>query len=384
MRVANKMGNVVVISHKFNTQPDDDLVLYLKSKKEKNVMHITHAFSDSPNRISTCIWYKDGNSNKVWKSRDYKGSPEIIIYLKEIIFTLKCILRSKIYWDACVCMDGLCTLYGMLGKVFMRVKKVVYWAIDFVPNSRFKSRAKNFIYKSINMLGYKKADEMWDLSPRMAEAREKFLGIKLEDYKKHKVVPYGVWVERIKRYSYEECEKNTLVFMGHLIEKQGVQLVIKAIPQIVKRNPNFKFKVIGKGRYKDTLKQIVDDLRIDRYVNFMEVEEDTVLEKEIARSCVAIAPYIKSLDTWTYYADPGKVKKYLGCGVPVLLTNVPWNANEIEENKCGRIITEDLNSIVNNVVDLMGCDINQTLRDNTLRYSKSFDYRTIFDSTPIC
>ncbi|NMB91477.1 glycosyltransferase [candidate division WWE3 bacterium] len=372
------MSNVIVISHKSNTQPDDDLVLYLKGKKEKNVMHITHAFSDSPNRVSTCVWYKDGTSHKVWKSGDYEGYPEATIYLKEIIFTLKCILRSKIYWDTCVCMDGLCALYGMLGRIFMRVKRIVYWAIDFVPSGRFKSKTKNFIYKSINVLGYKKADEMWDLSPRMVEARKKFLGIKLEDYKKHKVVPYGVWIERIKKYPYEECEKNTLVFMGHLIEKQGVQLVLQAVPQIVKRNPNFKFKVIGKGRYKDRLKQMVSDLRIERYVNFMEIEEDTVLEEEIAKSCVAIAPYIKNLDTWTYYADPGKVKKYLGCGVPVLLTDIPWNAREIEEEGCGKIISEDLNVIVDSVLGLMDGDVNQRFRDSSNKYAKSFDYQKIF------
>lgn len=56
----------------------------------------------------------------------------------------------------------------------------------------------------------------------------------------------------------------------------------------------------------------------------------SILLEMIAKSCVAIAPYVKKLDTWTYYGDPGKVKTYLSCGAPVILTKLPWNASEIE------------------------------------------------------
>ena len=41
------------------------------------------------------------------------------------------------------------------------------------------------------------------------------------------------------------------------------------------------------------------------------IENHKELQIEIAKSAWAIAPYIKELDTWTYYADPGKIKEYL-------------------------------------------------------------------------
>ena len=71
--------------------------------------------------------------------------------------------------------------------------------------------------------------------------------------------------------------------------------------------------------------------------------------------------------------------KYLGCGVPVLLTDVPWNAGEIEEEGCGRIITEDLCSIADNIVSLMDCSVNQIFRDKAKEYAKIFDYEEIFN-----
>jgi glycosyltransferase involved in cell wall biosynthesis len=277
-------------------------------------------------------------------------------------------------------MDGLCVYWGNLLRLLGKVNKTVYWAIDFVPENRFKSHIKNLIYHWINVRGYKNADEMWDLSPRMAVAREKYLGVRMNDYKSHKVVPYGAWTKRIKKYQYNECEKNTLVFMGHLIEKQGVQLVMNAIPELIKNTPDFRFKIIGDGHFKDNLIALANDLRVINHCDFKgKIHDHLELEKEIAKSCLAIAPYIKELDTWTQYTDPGKVKTYLACGVPVLLTDVPWNAKNIEDNRCGKIISESHDDIVSAINEFMRSQINQEAREQANKYSHSFDYEGIFD-----
>ncbi|HOD01604.1 MAG TPA: glycosyltransferase [bacterium] len=373
------MQNFLIIAHKFLPQPDDDLILYLNKQRKENVVDITHSFSDCPDRVSRCKWYKNGDLYREWQSKDYVKYPEVLIYIKEFFFTINSVFKTGIKFDFCVCVDGMCTFLGIFLRSLKKVKKVNYWAMDFVPENRFGSGIKNFFYHKINTFGYKNADEMWDLSPRMADAREEFLGIKKEDYRRHRVVPYGMWLDRIKRYSYEECEKNTLVFMGHLLEKQGVQLVLEAIPEIIRKIPDFKFKVIGTGNYKDKLEERVKELKLENYVVFLgKIEKNEDLEKEIAKSCVAIAPYIPKLDTWTKYADPGKVKTYLGCGVPLLLTDVPWNAKEIEENGCGKIIKEEPADIAKKVIELMDGRINQKYRDNAIKYSESFDYVNIF------
>lgn len=371
--------NIVVVAHKFVTQPDDDLVIFLNSGKCLNVLHIRHSFSDAPDRGSYYTWYKEGKVYKEKETRDFRALPEPAVYLKEFFFTIKWLLGSKIVWDTYVGMDGLCAFFGLTARFLGRVKRTVFWAIDFVPQNRFESGLKTKIYHFVNIIGYKNADEMWDLSPRMVEAREKFLGVKKSDYRKHKIVPYGVWVDRIRKYSYNECEKNTLVFMGHLLPKQGVQLVMRALPEIVKKIPDFRFKIIGDGSYRTGLETLAKELGVEKYCYFLgKIESDRKLEEEIAKSCVAIAPYIKKLDTWTYYADSGKVKKYLACGVPVLLTDLPWNAKEISAAGCGEIISEDVDDIAKEVVLLMFSDENRGYRTRAQKYARSFNYINIF------
>ena len=373
--------NIAIVAHKYLTQPDDDLVIYLNKNKYKNVLHIRHSFNEAEDRCSYYTWYRDGAFCKEERSRDYKNWPEPLIYLKELFYTVKWVVGSKLVWDYYIGMDGLCTLSGELLKFIKKVEKTVYWVIDFVPGNRFDSELKNRIYKFINVSGYKNSDEVWDLSPRMAEARENLWGIPKSIYKVQKVVPYGVWRDRIKKYSYTECERTTLVYMGILIPKQGVQLVIQALPQLIKNIPGLKFKIIGGGEYRIELKNLASSLGVGEYCDFKgKIEEVEVLEAEIAKSCVAIAPYIKSLDTWTYYADPGKIKKYLACGVPPVLTDLPWMSKQIRDSNAGIVIEENIENIVDAVTKLMQPEINDIYRKNAVEFSASFDYNVIFSS----
>ncbi len=374
--------SIFIVAHKFNTHPDDEFFYFLNKEKYPNVAHIHHSFMDAPDRKSYFFWYRDGEVFEKLSSIDAKGWPEPLIYVKELFYTIKWYFHTKMNWDFYVGMDGLCVLFGNLLRSIGAVKKTVYWAIDFVPKGRFeKATWKEKIYHFVNVKGYYSSDEMWDLSPRMAEARETFLGIKASDYKLHRVVPYGVWIDRVKKFDFVDSEKNTLVFMGHLLPKQGVQLVLKAIPQIVKSISEFKFKIIGGGQYGDELKSMAKELNVEKHCDFRgKIPDHRDLENELAKSSLAIAPYIKELDTWSYYADPGKVKTYLACGLPILLTDIPWNAKEITEKECGSIITEDLGDIAEKVIKFMDHDLNQIYRENARKYAQGFNYENTFSS----
>lgn len=371
--------NVVIVAHKFLPQPDDDLVLFLNQQKRENVLHIYHDFSDMPERRSHAVWYRNGEEWRRMRSADYRWLPEPLVYVKEMVFTWGVILRSRKRWHRYIGMDGLCVWWGNGLRFFGLVEKTIYWAIDFVPEKRFGSQFKNWVYHAINIAGYRHSDEMWDLSPRMAEAREKFLGVSMGTYRQQRVVPFGLWWDRIKRYSYSECQRSTLVFMGHLIEKQGVQQVIEALPMLIQKIPHFRFKIIGEGIFRDALMSLAEKRGVLKYCDFYgKIPTNTVVEEEIAKSAVAIAPYMKSLDTWTYYADPGKVKSYLACGVPVVLTDLPWNTAIIQERECGLITTGTPEDIAEKVAFLMNEKRNNHFRSKAIEYSKNFDYKNIF------
>lgn len=376
------MKNIVIVAHKFLQQPDDDLVVYLNNKSYENVLHILHSFPDAQDRCSKYIWYKNGKIYKEIKSYDFRAFPEVVVYLKEFFYTFKWIVTSKVTWDLYIGMDGMLTSVGIILKKTGKIKRVVFWAMDLVPKGRFKGtlgRFKNLIYKRINTYSYTGCDELWDISPRMKEARYKFLGIPTNGYRYQKLVPFGVWLNRIGHYTYNQCKKTTIVFMGHLLEKQGVQLVIEALPEITKIYPNIKFAIIGDGKYKEELVRLARKCGVESRCEFLgRIQKHEELEHIIAQCAIAVAPYMKSLDTWTYYADPGKVKVYLACGVPVVLTNLPWNAKNIEKQRCGIIVEPTIKSVREAIITLLDPKTNESYRKAATTFANDYNYETMF------
>ena len=111
------------------------------------------------------------------------------------------------------------------------------------------------------------------------------------------------------------------------------------------------------------------------------IKEHQEIEKRLSKCAVAIAPYEKGnyKTNFTYFTDPGKLKSYLAAGLPVILTDVPYNAKEIQRRDCGLIVEPDSESVANAVVDLMKDEKRlRQYRENAINYAKQFDWNLIF------
>ena len=376
----------LVVAHKFHTTAEDELVAYLNLRGAEEVLNIRHTFSDAPDRRSAFRLYRRGTLVAESQTRDYRGLAEPLIYAKELWFTVWWTLWFGGRWDRYIAVDGLLTVFGLLLRALGRVKHVTFWSLDFVPSNRFASRLRNAIYARINRTAALHADEVWDHTALMVEAKRTHLGLTPQDYRAHFVVPYGIWIDRITPRTFEACEQNVLVFIGHLIEKQGAQRVIEAIPTIVESIPNFRFRVMGDGAYRPALEALATRIGVTPHVEFLgRVDDDREVEDLIARSCVAIAPYLREIDTFTQFgADPGKVKNYLGCGVPTLVTDVPWIARDVETHGAGEVIDDTTAAIAAAVVHWMrDAERNQQARIRARQFAQSFDNATIFDALPL-
>lgn len=383
MRTTNVLSKkkIIVATHIYTTGPAQDLERYLVNNTVSKLLFIGHPLFYRKNQNGSGYKiYKKGKLKKqcYFKNREF---PAIFSYLKHFLLNIYWIVKSKEIWDLFVGADNLNAFCGILLKRLGLVRKVVFYVIDYAPQ-RFENNFLNYIYHRIDKYCVRNCDETWNLSPRMAEGREKYKCLKRESYNKQRVVPVGVWYNRIPRKDFSEIEKHILVFMGHILEKQGVQYVLDAVLEIVKQIPDFKFLIIGEGEYLGTLKQKVKDLGIEKYVNFAGfIKSHQKVEKILSKCAISIAMYqqgnLKS--NFTYFADPAKLKSYLAAGLPVLLTNVSYNAKEIEENKCGIIIDYNKNEIAKAVIDLMKDEKRlKEYRQNAINYARQFDWNLIF------
>ena len=369
--------NVVISTHVYTTGPAQDLRDYLISHKIDYLLFIGHPlFYNKKLSGSGLEMYKAGK--KIYeKYQRIRNIPEILSYIKDVFLNIIYVINSKRKYDLYVGSDNLNALSGILLKKLGYIKRVVYYVIDYNPH-RFSNRFLNSIYHKIDQFCVRHADETWNLSPRMEWGRKKYFGFSGGI---QKIVPVGVWLDRIKAKPYKQIEKHTLVFMGHVTKKQGIQKVITAIPKVIKRIPDFKFIIIGGGNYITELKELVNKVHANRsvvFTGYIENHED--IEKMLIKCAVAIAPYEKYDEnghlSFTYFADPAKIKLYLSSGLPVLLSKVPHNATDIVDNNCGAIIK---NNIHRNIVDILKNEKKlETMREAAINYSRKFSWEKIF------
>jgi glycosyltransferase involved in cell wall biosynthesis len=82
---------------------------------------------------------------------------------------------------------------------------------------------------------------------------------------------------------------------------------------------------------------------------------------------------------FSYFGSPTKVKVYLAAGLPVLMTDVPYNAREMEKEGCGKIITTDPEDIAKQMISILSRQTDlEAMRTNVIRYRKQFDWEDIF------
>lgn len=378
MRKTLKTCKAVIVFHEASTGPAHDLRDYLINQKIKELLFIAHPLlylKENFKKSTHYEYYKNGKLILRKSVKHWRG-PEPLLYIKDtiytIILTIKYIKRADLFFG----VGNLNTFAGYLLKIFGYVDNLIYYVIDYVPN-RFKNPFLNSLYHRIEKIAAEKSNWSWNLSPRMIEGRDKKWG---KIFKNQVVVPHGVHYSRIKRVPFKKVNQSEILYMGSLLKKQGIQLVILSLPFLINKIPNIKLTILGKGPYETELKKLVAKLKIENYVDFLGyIASHKSMENRIAKAGLAIALYDKKYDEFSYYADPGKIKNYLGAGVPVIMTDVPFIAQEIEEAKCGLIVPYQKEKVIK-VLSKYFSDKNmmENYRNNALQFAKNYEWDSIF------
>lgn len=370
---------IIIASHEFTTGPAQNFEEYCLKHKVKKLLFLSHPLFYNESTHGNGWRYYEKGVKKEEKYLILSNRNSLINYLREFFLNLFWILIRKKKWYLYIGVDCLNALSGIFLRRLGKVKKVVFYSIDYVPK-RFENKFLNNLYHAVEIYCVKHSDITWNLSPRMVEAREKFHHLSSRYRLKQILVPEGIWFERIRRQPFKKIDKHSLVFLGHLVARLGVQKAIEAVPSIVKKIPDFKFIIIGKGDYQKTLVKLAKDLKVTKYIEFKGfIKDHQDVEKIIAKCAVGIAPYSNEEKTLSYYCDPSKTKIYMGCGLPVIMTDVFYNAKEIADFGAGEVVEYNKEEIVATVVKLLE-DKNKlhTYRENAVKYVKRVDWNIIF------
>lgn len=343
--------NVIIVTHELFYGAAQALRDYLVKHRISQLLYISHPLRQE-NPYTNMQWIKKGRISQKLKTKRAVEIP-VLQYLTDFWLTVSSIRREQKEYEVYIGVNPLNALSGLLLKRLRLVRKVIFYAIDFTPQ-RFSSRILNKFYHWLEKFCVKNCDETWNVSPRISRGREKYLNIDPAIYPQ-KVVPIGLWENEIviKSKKFD----NQIGFAGHLLEKQGVQKVIEALAIVKDAFPEIKFIVIGGGEYLNQLKKLTKQLKLERNVIFTGwINNQEKIRKLLSACSLAVATYStkgSASTNFTYYADPTKLKTYLACGLPIVMTNISYNAHEFESKGCANLVKYNTLDIANGILSYL-------------------------------
>ncbi len=183
------------------------------------------------------------------------------------------------------------------------------------------------------------------------------------DKNKVEIIEHGVpdFSELLKNHPAKPAkwQQRKLIFtFGLLNRNKGIETVIKALPGVVKSNPDVLYVVLGKTHpnvvkeygeeYRDWLKQLITELELENNVEFI---DRYVSEKELAQMLSFADIYVTPYLTKTQITS-GTLAYALGAGLAVISTPY-WHAEDVLADGTGILFefgdSDKLTTLINNL-----------------------------------
>lgn len=296
--------------------PVQALEAYLR-RRAGRFTFVSLPFSYAGMAGALCRRHEDGELTGSRRGHACRG-PEPWLWVKDFLFVLASGLRGE-RAGLFIGIDNLNAAAGILLRALGKADRVAYYVIDYTPQ-RFRNRLLNGLYHAVDRFCVRHADVVWNLSSRMREVRQA-QGLAPE---RNQVVPVGVELREVKPAAPARVRRSHLLYMGALQENKGIQLLIEAMPGILKKAPGARLDIIGYGPFEADLKALAAASPAAKAIRFPGPMGHAELMKKVPEYGMALAPYLEEAGSYSYWCDPTKPKEYLACGVPLVITRVPW------------------------------------------------------------
>ena len=372
--------NVIIVSHETTYGPQHALLDYLRKKKVRSSALISHPLSPMLKyRVSRMAFYEKGKLVRIIKF-PFIECPETLLFIKDSIATLFFIMMIRKRFDIYIGADSLNAITGLFLRKIGFAKVVIYYSHSY-RMVRFVNPVKNVLYHKLDKICIGSVDFVWNLSRTLTTIRDR-QGVPKW---KNVWVPIGIDIRKIKtprrRISEDSSNRRKIVFMGLLEPINGVQLLIEALPDVLRAFPDVELIIIGEGTLEKQLKEMVREASLEKHVKFLGYMKYTNVIQFLSECGIGLAPYAPIPDSTLWTTDPMKLKVYMACGIPVIVTSIPESASEIVENHAGLVINYDKNELVNAISKMLtDDDFYCKCKENAVKVASTYDWEEIFSS----
>lgn len=228
--------------------------------------------------------------------------------------------------------------------------------------------------------------ESWKIICCSNYMREEVMRIFNTPPDKIEVIPNGVDVTKFggaagcsrefkARYATEN--EKIILYVGRLIPEKGVNVLLGAMPGVLRSNPEAKLVVVGEGYYRGELMRIADRMGLSQKVYFTGYVDDETLKLLYRCASVAVFPSL--------YEPFGIVAlEAMASGTPVIVSDTGGLSEIVEHNISGfKVEANNSDSLVSAISYVLNKpDVaNRFKREGLRRVETMYNWRSIAERT---
>lgn len=336
--------------------PANSIIAFLDSKKKKSIF-IKHDLSGKkPSFVisegkTTQIQVKD-------KNIFFRSLAEMRINIKS------CPAKKKFCFIGIDPMNGLS---GALLKITGKISKFIYLTPDYTE-SRFSNLLINSIYHLIDRFCLIASDEVWSVSTRIQEVREK-QGV---PQCKNKLIVNSPDFSKIKQRGYRGSQN--LIIISPLSKALDLHTILAALEPLFNKYNKLNLQIVGSGDEEANFKKMVTEAGLNKSVFFLGWRQHHEIFELMQDGFLGFALYTGAAN-WNTYGDSMKAREYVSCGLPVIINRIPSTADDIQKYCAGLVVDRVDAKEIGTFVEK--CLTNQVyylgLRTNALKLARDND-----------
>jgi glycosyltransferase involved in cell wall biosynthesis len=130
--------------------------------------------------------------------------------------------------------------------------------------------------------------------------------------------------------------KFVISYIGGFSEDRGIDVLIKALPDIIKKIHNAHLLLVGDGKIKNELQQLAQEWKVSENVTFAGWVDQEEVPAYMAISNVCVIPHYAN--SHINRTIPHKLFQYMAMGKPIVSTDALPLKRIIESNRCGIVV----------------------------------------------
>jgi glycosyltransferase involved in cell wall biosynthesis len=187
---------------------------------------------------------------------------------------------------------------------------------------------------------------------------------------KMRLLPSGVDTEMFSPGPKTESDGPIVLFMGTIYRFSGLDRVIRDWKKLLAVHPRAKLLIVGAGEDQARL----EDMKAENVI-FTGMQPYSRLPEFIRSSDVCINPF--ELNPITEKILPTKLFQYLGCGKPVVATNLPGTVPFLAGEEDGVVYTETEDTVDALIQLLTDKDRRMKLGERGIEAARRYDWTEI-------